>query len=104
MIAIHPGEILREEYMAPLGLTASMLALDLRIPASRVHEIINEKRGISVDTALRLAKFFETDLNLWVICRRSMKRIRWMPRSARTWRGSFLTASCSGQMLCCNWQ
>ena len=66
MIAIHPGEILREEYMAPLGLTASTLALELRIPASRVHEIINEKRGISVDTALRLAKFFETDLNLWV--------------------------------------
>ena len=66
MIAIHPGEILREEYMVPLGLTASTLALELRIPASRVHEIINEKRGISVDTALRLAKFFETDLNLWV--------------------------------------
>ena len=66
MIAIHPGEILREGYMAPLGLTASTLALELRIPASRVHEIINEKRGISVDTALRLAKFFETDLNLWV--------------------------------------
>lgn len=66
MIAIHPGEILRKEYMAPLGPTASTLALELRIPASRVHEIINEKRGISVDTALRLAKFFETDINLWV--------------------------------------
>ena len=66
MIAIHPGEILREEYMAPLGLTASTLALELRIPASRVYEIINEKREISVDTALRLAKFFETDPNLWV--------------------------------------
>ena len=52
--------------MAPLGLTVSNLALDLRIPASRVYEIINEKRGISVDTALRLANFFETDLNLWV--------------------------------------
>ena len=44
----------------------STIALELRIPASRVHEIINEKRGISVDTALWLAKFFETDLNLWV--------------------------------------
>ena len=43
MLAIHPGEILREEYMAPLGLTASTLALELRIPALRVHEIINEK-------------------------------------------------------------
>ena len=66
MLAIHPGEILREEYMAPLNMSASELALELRIPASLVHEIINEKRGISVDTALRLAKFFETDLNLWV--------------------------------------
>ena len=66
MIAIHPGEVLREEYMAPLGLTASTLALDLRIPASRAHGIINEMRGISVDTALRLAKFFETDLSMWV--------------------------------------
>ena len=66
MIALHPGEILREEYMAPLGLTVSTFALELGIPASRVHEIINEKRGISEDTALRLAKFFETDLNLWV--------------------------------------
>lgn len=66
MLAIHPGEILREEYMALLDMSASELALELRIPASRVHEIINEKRGISVDTALRLAKFFETDVNLWV--------------------------------------
>ena len=52
--------------MAPLGLTVSNLALDLRIPASRVYEIINEKRGISVDSALWLAKFFETDLSMWV--------------------------------------
>ena len=52
--------------MATLGLTVSNLALDLRIPASRVYEIINEKRGISVDSAMWLAKFFETDLNLWV--------------------------------------
>lgn len=66
MIAVHPGEILREEYMAPLNLSVADLAVELRIPASRVHEIIHEKRGISVDTALRLARFFETDMSLWV--------------------------------------
>ena len=61
-----PAKYCAKNIWPPLGLTASTLALELRIPASRVHEIINEKRGISVDTALRLAKFFETDLNLWV--------------------------------------
>lgn len=66
MLPVHPGEILKEEYMAPLNLSVSKLALELRIPASRIHEIIAERRGISVDTAMRLAKFFETDLNLWV--------------------------------------
>lgn len=86
----------------PLGLTASKLALELRIPASRVHEIINEKQGISVDTALRLAKFFETDLNCGSTYKRSMKRIRWMPRSEWIWKGLFLTARCSGRALCCS--
>lgn len=61
-----PWRNIERRIYGPLGLTASKLALELRIPASRVHKIINEKRGIFVDTALRLAKFFETDLNLWV--------------------------------------
>ncbi len=65
MIAIHPGEILREEYMAPLNLTAHGLALALGIPATRIHEIIHEKRGISTDTALRLARYLSTDMQLW---------------------------------------
>lgn len=64
MAPVHPGEILKEEYMAPLDLGVSELALELRIPASRIHEIIFQRRGISVDTAMRLAKFFDTDLNL----------------------------------------
>lgn len=66
MIAVHPGEILREEYMLPLGLTANALALALGIPATRIHEIIHEKRGISTDTAIRLSRYFGTDLELWV--------------------------------------
>ena len=49
--AIHPGEILREEYMAPLGLSANAFAIALGIPATRIHEILHEKRGVSTDTA-----------------------------------------------------
>lgn len=66
MIAIHPGEILREEYMAPLGLTANALALALGVPATRVHDIVHERRGISTDTAIRLARYLGTDMEMWV--------------------------------------
>lgn len=66
MIAIHPGEILREEYMAPLGLTANALALALGIAATRVHDIVHERRGISTDTAMRLARYLGTDMEMWV--------------------------------------
>ncbi len=66
MLAIHPGEILREEYMAALNLSAHALALALGIPATRIHEIIHEKRGISTDTAIRLARYFGTDMEMWV--------------------------------------
>lgn len=65
MIAVHPGEILREEYMAPLGISANALSLALGIPATRIHDIIHEKRGISTDTALRLARYFDTDMEMW---------------------------------------
>ena len=57
MLAIHPGEILREEYMAPLGLSANALA---------IHEILHEKRGVSTDTAMRLARYFGTDMEMWI--------------------------------------
>lgn len=64
--AIHPGEILREEYMAPLGLSANALAIALGIPATRIHEILHEKRGVSTDTAMRLARYFGTDMEMWI--------------------------------------
>lgn len=66
MIAIHPGEILREEYMAPLDLSVNELALALGVPSTRLHDIVHERRGISTDTALRLARYFGTDMELWV--------------------------------------
>ena len=63
---IHPGEILREEYLEPMGLSANALSLALRVPATRISEILKEKRGISPDTALRLAKYFNTDAQSWM--------------------------------------
>lgn len=66
MIAIHPGEILREEYMAPLGLTANALALALGIAPTRIHDIVHGRRGITTDTAMRLARYLGTDMEMWV--------------------------------------
>jgi addiction module HigA family antidote len=56
-VRTHPGEMLREEFMKPLGLSANKLAMELRIPATRVGEIVNERRGVTADTALRLARY-----------------------------------------------
>ena len=62
---IHPGEILREEFLSPLGMAANELALALRVPATRINDIVNEKRGITADTALRLARYFGTTAEMW---------------------------------------
>jgi addiction module HigA family antidote len=64
--AIHPGEILRELYLEPLDMTAYALAKKLRVPRTRLERIVAEKIGISVDTALRLAKFFKTSPEYWL--------------------------------------
>jgi addiction module HigA family antidote len=63
---IHPGEILREEFLSPLGLSAHQLALALRVPATRINDIVNEKRGITADTALRLSRYFGTTPRFWM--------------------------------------
>jgi addiction module HigA family antidote len=62
---IHPGEILREEFMTPHGLSQNTLARALGVPPRRINEIVLEKRGITADTALRLARFFNTTAELW---------------------------------------
>src|SRR5580692_7515579 len=62
---IHPGEILREEFMLPRGLSQNGLAVALNVPPRRVNEIVLEKRGITADTALRLARFFGTTAEMW---------------------------------------
>lgn len=63
---VHPGEILREEFMAPLGLSGNKLALALRVPATRIGDIIHERRAISPETALRLARHFGTTPDFWM--------------------------------------
>jgi antitoxin HigA-1 len=65
MPPIHPGETLREDFMKPLGLTANRLAIQLRVPAARINEIVNLRRAISADTALRLARYFGTSPQFW---------------------------------------
>ena len=62
---IHPGEILREEFMKPRDLSQNALARALNVPPRRVNEIVLEKRGITADTALRLARYFGTSAEMW---------------------------------------
>ena len=62
---IHPGEILREDFLSPLGMSANELAMALRVPATRINDIVNKKRGITADTALRLSRYFRTTPKFW---------------------------------------
>ena len=66
MRPVHPGEILREDFLAPLGLSVNALAQALRVPATRLHEIVNGRRGITPDSAMRLARYFGGDAQSWL--------------------------------------
>ena len=66
MAPLHPGEMLREEFMKPLGLSSNALAMELRVPVTRISEIVRERRGITADTALRLARYFNMSPNFWM--------------------------------------
>ena len=63
---VHPGEILREDFMKPLRLTVNKLALELHVPATRIGEIVHERRRITAETALRLARYFKTNPEFWL--------------------------------------
>lgn len=63
---IHPGEVLREDFMKPLGLTQYRLAHDIGVTPIRISQIVNGKRAISVDTAMRLARYFGTSATVWL--------------------------------------
>ena len=66
LLPIHPGEILREDFMLPLGLSSNALARAIGVTPARINEIVREKRGITAETALRLARFFGTSVDLWM--------------------------------------
>jgi len=66
MTPLHPGEMLREDFMKPLGLSANALAIALRVPVTRISEIVRERRGITADTALRLARYFNMTPEFWM--------------------------------------
>ena len=63
---VHPGEILREEFMKPLGLSMNRMAMDLRVPVTRIAEIVAERRSITADSALRLARYFKNSPTFWM--------------------------------------
>jgi antitoxin HigA-1 len=65
-VTVHPGEVLDEEFLRPLGLSANALALALRVPATRIGSIIKGERAVTADTALRLARFFGTSAEFWL--------------------------------------
>lgn len=66
MPPVHPGEILREDFMKPLHLTVNKLALELHVPATRIGEIVHGRRRITAETALRLARYFHTNAEFWL--------------------------------------
>lgn len=66
MRPIHPGEILREEFLLPLEMSANALAMALHVPAPRVNDIVRERRAVTPDTALRLARYFDTTAQFWL--------------------------------------
>lgn len=66
MWPVHPGEVLREDFLKPLGMSANALSKALHVPAGRINDIVLERRGVTPDTALRLARFFGGDAQSWL--------------------------------------
>lgn len=66
MRPVHPGEILREDYLEPLGMSANALAGALKVPSSRINDIVRRRRGVTADTALRLARYFGSTPQFWL--------------------------------------
>jgi addiction module HigA family antidote len=66
MSPVHPGKTLREDFLKPLGLSASRLAMELQVPVTRVNDVVRGKRSITADTALRLARYFGTTPQFWM--------------------------------------
>ena len=82
MRAVHPGEVLREEYLVPLGLSVHALAVALGVPATRMHEIVKERRSVTADTAARLARYFGGDAASWLALQASYD-LKTLPTAAQ---------------------
>ena len=67
MRPVHPGEVLREDFLVPLGLSVNALSVALGVPATRIHEIVKERRAVTADTAARLARYFGGDATSWLV-------------------------------------
>jgi len=81
---VHPGEMLREEFMKPLGISMNGLALELHVPVTRISQIVNERRGITADTALRLARHFGTSADFWMNIQKEYELILTRQKSLKT--------------------
>ena len=66
MRPVHPGEVLQEDFLKPLGMSANALAKALHVPAPRINEVVRKRRGVSADTAMRLARYFGGDARSWL--------------------------------------
>lgn len=66
MRPVHPGEVLREEYLGPLGITPTALARALNVSAPTINDVVRERRGITADVAIRLARYFDTSAQFWM--------------------------------------
>jgi antitoxin HigA-1 len=81
---VHPGEMLREEFLKPLGISINGLALELHVPVTRISEIVNERRGVTADTALRLARHFGASAEFWMNLQRDYELLLTARRSLKT--------------------
>ena len=81
---VHPGEMLREEFMKPLAISINSLALELHVPVTRISEIVNKRRGITADTALRLARHFGTSADFWMNIQKDYELVLTRQQSLRT--------------------
>ncbi len=81
---VHPGEMLREEFMKPLGISINGLALELHVPVTRISQIVNERRGITADTALRLARHFGTSADFWMNIQKDYELLLTRKKSLKT--------------------
>ena len=71
MPPIHPGEVLLEEFLKPMGISQNRLAMCIRVPTTRINDIVHGRRAITADTALRLGRFFSTSAELWLSLQKS---------------------------------